>query len=134
MSIYVSTPGSSSCQYSFGVYNSAGTLVMNSGVMTNSTTVSCSSGGPKVLTASTSPAATLATITPGFYYVVTTGNETTGQLYAAPMNAGISSMLNSLAAEQIGYAASASTNGVLPSTLPSLLAGTMYLPLVALVK
>ncbi len=134
ISIDVMTAGSSTCKYSAGIYNASGTLVVSTGVMTNTTTVACNSTGVKTFTLSTSPAASgLGTQYPaGYYRIATTGNETTGTLLASYVETPASNTINGGGAIQIGYATGTS-NGVLPSTLPSLTSGGLDLPFIVLV-
>lgn len=128
LSIYITTAGSSTCKYSVGVYNASGTLIINSGVMTNVTTVPCSSTGVKTFTSGTSPAATgLGTQYPaGFYWLATTGNESTGSLVCSPVTSPHTLLVNAVAT-QMGYY-SGTSNGVLPSTLPAITATGQYIP------
>lgn len=78
IAIYVSTQGSAGCKMEAGLYDNTKALVLHSGVLTDATTVACNSGGVKVLSASTSPAAVgLGTTYPaGWYWIASTSNET----------------------------------------------------------
>jgi hypothetical protein len=133
LTIYIDTAGTAGCKYSVGVYSSAGTLLISSGVMTNTTTIACSSIGAKEFTSGTTPAATGlgTTYAAGFYWITSTGNETNGIMEAFPFGGNKALALNQ-AVVQVGYNSTGSTNGVSPSTLPSLTGGAEYLPMLVL--
>jgi hypothetical protein len=77
-SFNVLTAGAAGCKMEVGVYNSSGTLIVRSGVVTDVTTVKCNSLGVKSLTSGTSPAASgMGTqYAAGWYYMAWTSNET----------------------------------------------------------
>ncbi|MES2213636.1 MAG: hypothetical protein V4473_02245 [Patescibacteria group bacterium] len=79
IAVKLTTGGSAGCKMEVGIYDDTKTLVIRSGVLTDATTVACNSGGTKILTSATTPAATgLGTLYPaGWYWVGSTSNETT---------------------------------------------------------
>ncbi len=134
LSFYLSTGGASGCKMEVGLYNSSGTLVIHSGVVTDATTVKCNGGaGTRTLTSGTSPAATGlgSQYSAGWYDLALTSNETTIRMRSMNLNGNIATMLGAVA--HVAGQGAATTNGVLVTPEGSVTNwGGTSLPVIAL--
>jgi hypothetical protein len=112
--------GAATCAMEIGLYNAAGTtLLIHSGVVTNSTTVSCATAGVKTLTAATSPAATgLGTSYPaGWYWLGTTAVQTTLAITAMAYVSDATGAGDLLNVASMSGTGTNSSGGALPSSI-----------------
>lgn len=132
----LSVAGGSGCKLSVGIYDTSGTKIIDSGILTDSTTVPCNSTGWKQLTASTTPAATgLGTLRPaGYYYLASTSNENTANMnrisVANDPGSGTTQANFNFGTVIHGYANTGVATGALPGTLPSLTANAVPMPVI----
>jgi hypothetical protein len=131
----ITTAGGAGCKIEVGLYNAAGTLVIHSGVLTDSTTVTCNSTGEKYLTSATTPAATGmgTSYAAGWYWVVTTDNGVNTQMTAMPLpSAAGEPGLLLRSATTMGGTAAVTTLGALNGSIGTVTNAAVQVPLLVL--
>lgn len=119
LALEITTGGSAGCQMEIGLYDDSKNLILHSGVLTDATTLDCDTTGVKVLSGSTSPAATGlgSTLSAGYYWLASTSNEDVIRMRMAWMVTEGDALLNAVS-KNVGflYTGQLTTNGALNSS------------------
>lgn len=112
------TTASGTHNSSFGLVNSAGTLVLSTGQLCDTSTPSMNTTGAKIITSSSTNCGSASVgigsyLQPGYYYLAQTGDDTTLKLRSIAPSANFTTLFNAVIINS-GHTASGSTSGVLP--------------------